>query len=407
MRQPFGTLSGLRILDLTQALAGPFCTQVLADHGADVVKIEPPVTGDMARMSGPFHPDDTARTESGYFHSINRNKRSVVIDLKSKDGRALLLRMLPDFDVLVENFRTGVMDRLGLSWETLHAINPKLVYGCVRGFGDPRLGSNPYIEWPAFDVVAQAMGGMIGITGEGPEAPTKVGPGVGDTVPALYLTIGILSAVLKARETGVGQFVDVAMLDAVLAVSERIVHQRSFGQVIAQPEGNHHPFIVPFGIFRAKDGHIALACHKDVFFQKFCTALGASDLTDNPILATAESRRTNRKEAIVLIGQLTERFTKAELQGRLGGIVPFGPVLRMDEIAEDPYFAAREMIVPIDVPPIGRPMHVAGVPIKFSETPGGVHMRGPKQGEHTNEILIALGINVDEIEDLRAAGTIA
>lgn len=406
MTPPFGSLAGLRVLDLTQALAGPFCTQILADHGADVVKIEPPVSGDMARMAGLFHPDDTARTESGYFHSINRNKRSVVIDLKAEAGRDLLLRMLPEFDVLVENFRTGVMDRLGLSWEKIHSINPRLVYGCVRGFGDPRMGDNPYIDWPAFDVVAQAMGGMIGITGEGPETPTKIGPGVGDTVPALYLTIGILSAVLNARQTGMGQFVDVAMLDAVLAVSERIVHQRSFGQVIAQPEGNHHPFIVPFGIFRARDGHIALACHKDSFFKQFCTALGAVDLVANPILATTESRRTNRKEAIALIGQVTEQFTKAELQERLGGLVPFGPVLRIDEIAQDPYFTAREMIVPIEVPPISSPMQVAGVPIKFSETPGGVHCRGPKQGEHTNEVLVALGIEIAEIESLRDVGAI-
>ena len=248
----FGPLQGLRILDLTHALAGPFCTQVLADLGADVVKLEPPQTGDMARLSGPFHPSDEERMDSGYFHSINRNKRSIVLDLKNEQGREILKALLPSFDVLVENFRAGVMDSLGLSYETLARKCPKLVYAAIRGFGDPRGGISPYVDWPAYDVVAQAMGGIIGITGTDAEHPTKVGSGVGDTIPALYLAIGILAAVLHAREKGHGQFVDVAMVDAVLGACERIVHQRSFGKVNAVPEGNHHPFITPFGIFPRK-----------------------------------------------------------------------------------------------------------------------------------------------------------
>jgi crotonobetainyl-CoA:carnitine CoA-transferase CaiB-like acyl-CoA transferase len=171
----FGPLQGLRILDLTQALAGPFCTQVLADLGADVVKLEPPLTGDMARLSGPFHPSDVEMMDSGYFHSINRNKRSIVLDLKNEQGKKILKSLLPSFDVLVENFRAGVMDSLGLSYETLALECPKLVYAAIRGFGDPRGGASPYVNWPAYDVVAQAMGGIIGITGTDAEHPTKVG----------------------------------------------------------------------------------------------------------------------------------------------------------------------------------------------------------------------------------------
>lgn len=401
-----GTLTGIRVLDLTQALAGPFCTQILADHGADVVKIEPPESGDMARLSGPYHLDDRLKTESGYFHSINRNKRSVVIDLKTSEGRALLLRMLPEFDVIVENFRTGVMERFGLSYETLREVHPKIVYGAIRGFGDPRSGESPYSNWPAFDVVAQAMGGMIGVTGPDAVHPIKVGPGVGDTVPALYLAIGILAAVLRARETGKGQFVDVSMVDAILAVTERIVHQNSFHKNVPVPEGNHHPFIVPFGLFSARDGHVALACHNDAFFGILCKAVGAEHLLDNPITATKESRTQNRAKAIDLVDEVTRRFTKAELNERLGGKVPFGPVYQIDEIARDPHFAVREMIAEIDCPPIREKMRVAGVPIKFSETPGSVRMRGPRQGEHTEEVLSKLGLSADEMKSLKVKGVI-
>lgn len=401
-----GALAGIRVLDLTQALAGPFCTQILADHGADVVKIEPPVSGDMARLSGPYHSDDRQKTESGYFHSINRNKRSVVIDLKTPDGRDLLLRMLPDFDVVVENFRTGVMDRFGLSYETLRAVHPKVVYGTIRGFGDPRSGESPYSDWPAFDVVAQAMGGMIGVTGADAVHPVKVGPGVGDTIPALYLTIGILAAVLRARETGQGQFVDVSMVDAILAVTERIVHQNSFGGKVALPEGNHHPFIVPFGLFSARDGHVALACHNDAFFGILCKSLDADAVLENPIVRTKESRTENRAAAIALIDEMTRRFTKAELNERLGGKVPFGPVYQIDEIERDRHFTVREMIAEIECPPIQGKMRIAGVPIKFSDTPGSVRTRGPRQGEHTAEVLAASGLSDAEMKSLKERGVI-
>jgi crotonobetainyl-CoA:carnitine CoA-transferase CaiB-like acyl-CoA transferase len=402
-----GTLAGIRVLDLTQALAGPFCTQILADHGADVVKIEPLVSGDMARLSGPFHPDDIEHLESGYFHSINRNKRSVTIDLKTEEGRDLLLRMVTKFDILVENFRAGVMDRLGLSYEEMRKINPRLVYGTIRGFGDPRSGRSPYSDWPAFDVVAQAMGGMIGVTGLDPEHPVKVGPGVGDTVPALYLTIGLLAAVLRARETGQGQFVDVAMVDAILAVTERIVHQKSFGKTVGRPDGNHHPFVVPFGIFAAGNGHVALACHNDTFFGIFCKALDATHLLEDPLLATKQARLDNKDRSIAMIEATTRRFTKAELKERLGGKVPFGPVYQMDEIEADPHFAIRNMILDLNCPPIRETVHVAGCPIKFSETPGVLRGPGPRQGEHTQEVLLSAGLTVQETERLRSKGIIS
>ncbi|HEY1426371.1 MAG TPA: CoA transferase, partial [Caulobacteraceae bacterium] len=320
-----GPLAGLKILDFTQALAGPFCTQQLSDLGAEVVKVEATDGGDLVRKSGPFHEADAEHRFCGYFQSVNRGKKSIAVDLKQADGVALIKRLVPEFDVVVENFRVGVLDRLGLSYETLAALNPKLVYAAIRGFGDPRTGRSPYVDWPAYDVVAQAMGGMIGITGTADGTPIKIGPGVGDTIPALYAALGIVSAVLHARETGEGQFLDVAMTDAVLGVSERIVHQHSFAHLVPGPEGNHHPFLLPFGIYPAADGFVALACPNDRFFRALVAALGGDDLANDPALATARLRAGHRERVVAGLSELTARYTKAELKARLGGVVPFGP----------------------------------------------------------------------------------
>lgn len=402
----FGALEGLRVLDFTQALAGPFCTQILADHGAEVIKIEAPDSGDFARDSGPFHAADIERKQSGYFHSINRNKKSISIDLKTAAGRAIVFKMLPQFDVVVENFRAGVMDRLGLSYEAMRANNPRLVYATVRGFGDARSGASPYTDWPAFDVVSQAMGGMMGITGMDRDHPVKTGPGVGDTIPALYLAFGILAAVLRARTTGQGQFVDVAMLDAVLAVSERIVHQRSFGKITAGPEGNFHPFLVPFGVYPAKDGHVAIGCPNDAFFRELCRGLDLIDLRDDPAVATTADRRACPDYVNGAVSARTAQLTKAELMARLGGKVPFGPVYDIDEIIADPHFAARDMLPEITCPGIPEPLRIAGVPVKFSRTPGGVKHRAPDHGEHTDPVLLAAGFTADEISAWRRDGII-
>ena len=269
----FGPLQGLRIFDLTQAWAGPFCTQVLADLGADVVKLEPPQTGDMARLSGRFHPSDREMMDSGYFHSINRNKWSIVLDLKNEEGKKIFKSLLPSFDVLVENFRAGVMDSLGLSYETLARECPsRSTPRSCRLRRSPRWGK-PLRELASLRRRSAGHGRNYRDNGYRHRASNQGCFGVGDTVPALYLAVGILAAVLHARAKGHGQFVDVAMVDAVLGVCERIVHQRSFGKVNAVPEGNHHPFIAPFGVLRAKDGAVSIACPSDEFFQALCEVL--------------------------------------------------------------------------------------------------------------------------------------
>jgi crotonobetainyl-CoA:carnitine CoA-transferase CaiB-like acyl-CoA transferase len=402
-----GPLKGLKVLDFTQALAGPFCTQQLSDLGAEVVKVEALDGGDLTRGSGPFHEADAEHRYSGYFQSINRGKKSIAVDLKSPDGVALIKRLVPSFDVVVENFRVGVMDRLGLAYETLAALNPKLVYAAIRGFGDPRTGASPYVDWPAYDVVAQAMGGMMGITGLAGGTPIKIGPGVGDTVPALYAALGVVSAVLHARETGEGQFLDVAMTDAVLGVCERIVHQHSFGHQTPGPEGNHHPFLLPFGVYPAADGFVALACPGDNFFRGLLGALGAPEVLNDPRFATPKARAANRAAVIAMLSGLTAALTKAELQQRLGGVVPFGPVLSIAEIAEDPHFAARGMLAQIEIDGLPQTLRVAGQPIKFAGTPAGVRSRAPDLGQDTAAVLREHGASDDDIGRWCAAGAIA
>ena len=398
----FGALSDIRIVDLTQMLAGPYGTMMLADHGAEVIKVESP-TGDMTRPNGPWHTDDAQKTHGGYFQSVNRNKKSIVLDLKSTDGRDALLALVRDADAITENFRVGVMEKLGLSYETLRQVNPKLVYGTLRGFGDPRTGHSPYAKWPAFDVVAQAMGGIMGITGPGPGHPTKVGPGIGDIVPGMMLAFGVLAAIHHARRTGTGQFVDVSMLDAVLAVCERAVYQHDITGTVPAPLGNGHPFMCPFGQFPAKDGHVTIAAPHQSFFERLCDLIDVPALKDDKRFASPELRGRHREVLEELLAAATSCFTKAELMQRLGRQIPFGPVMQMDEIAEDPHFAARDMIVPVEQPGSARATRIAGVPVKLSETPGGIHSRGPYLGEHTEEILRRAGLTDSHIDRLQAA----
>ncbi|TWS98344.1 CoA transferase [Reyranella sp. CPCC 100927] len=395
-----GALDGVRIVDLTQMLAGPYCTQMLADQGAEVIKVEP-IEGDQTRIVGPYRADDTLRAYGGYFASVNRNKLSVAIDLKTPEGRALLLRLTDSADAVVENFRTGVMDRLGLSYETLRARNPKLVYAAIRGFGDPRTGRSPYVAWPAFDVVAQAMGGVMGITGPDKDTPMKVGPGIGDLMPAVMSAFGIVSAILHASRTGQGQFVDVAMVDSVLSLCERIVHQHAFLDAVAVPEGNHHPFLCPFGMFPAKDGAVTIAAHSDVHWPILCRLIGLEHMLDDARFASVQDRRAHQAIILEVVSAFTRRHTKQELLGVLGGKVPFGPVYHVGEIIADPHFQVRDMVVEVEHPGCAAPVRIAGIPVKMSETPGSVRFRAPMLGEHTDRVLAAAGLSADEIAQHR------
>lgn len=406
-RERAGPLKGLVILDLTQMLAGPYCTMVLGDLGARVIKIESPA-GDHSRNFARLDDGGDPKGYGGYFQSINRNKESIVLDLKTEAARDVFRRLVTHADVVVENFRAGVMDGFGLSYEALRDINPRLVYGTLRGFGDARTGKSPYSDWPAFDVIAQAMGGFMGITGEKDGKPQKSGPGIGDIVPGVFLSVGILAAVLNARETGRGQFVDIAMYDGVLAMCERIVFQHSYLGQVPGPEGSGHPIFAPFGIFPAKDGFVTVACPTNKFWRTLAVKMDRPELAEDPEYATEHARTRNRPKIDAMVGEWTGARTKAELADILGGHIPFGPVNNIADIAADPHIAARNMLATVMQPGAEpRAVQIANTPIHLSETPGGVTQRSPLLGEDSDRVLGEFGYSDDEIAALRADGVIA
>ncbi|MCW5653376.1 CoA transferase [Hydrogenophaga sp.] len=401
-----GALKGIRILDLTHALAGPFCSQVLADHGADVIKVEP-LEGDFFRRVGPFRDDDQQHHYGGLFQACNRNKRSIAINLKHPDGQATLKTLVGQADALVENYRAGVLDKLGLGYESLRAIRPALVYTSVRGFGDRSGGASPYMDWPAFDIVAQAMGGWMGITGEDAQHPVKVGGGAGDTVSGLFAAFGTMAALWHARDTGEGQYVDVAMTDSILALSEMVVSQFSYRGVSPRPAGNGIPGLAPFGTIRVKDGIIAIAAPHDPQFRLLCELIGMPGLLTDPRFTTESLRWENNDALRALIESFTGTRTKLELRELFGGRIPFSPIYEAAEIFADPHFTIRGMLPQVEHPGSSTPVAVPGVPVKLSRTPGGVRHRAPLLGEHTRDVLSEAGLDTERIEALIGGGAIS
>jgi len=382
-----GPLDGVRVVDLTAMLAGPYSTMLLADLGAHVVKVEP-AHGDMTR-TGPSRDGDGPDALPGYFMSVNRGKRSVVLDLKADLDRAKFLDLVRNADIVVENFSSGVMDRLGLGYEVLSAENPRLVYAAIRGFGDVRTGDSPYREWPAFDVVAQAMGGFLGITGTPDGTPIKSGPGIGDLFPATLLAVGMLSALHHAQKTGQGQFVDVAMYDAVLSMCERIVYQHSYSGLVPTQQGNTHPMLCPFGVFRTADGWVSLAAApSDRHWTLLAEAIGRPDMATDERYATNNARVRHSSDVLTVLDEWLLARTTAEVLEAVGGKVPVGPVNSVVDIFADPHVRAREMLVEVDQPG-GDPVTIAGQPIKLTRTPSRVHGRGPLLGEHDVDDVIA------------------
>jgi len=383
---PSGPLVGVRIIDLTQALAGPFCTMLLADLGADVIKVEPP-HGDMARMVPPFAEDDDERAYGGYFASINRNKRSVVLDLKAPEGKAALLKLVDGADALVENFRAGVMDGLGLAYESMAARNPGLVYVAIRGFGDPRTGESPYVNWPAFDVVAQAMSGVVSFTGTAAGETVRVGPSVGDLYPATVAALGLVSALLHARQSGQGQFVDIAMYDALTALSEAAVYRYSYNGTVTRPTGNSHPQLSPFDIYPTADGACAIAAPTANHWAVLCRLIDRPELVDDERTKTNGHRMKNADFVRQVMTEWTSVRATADIVKLLGGRVPVGPVNNAPALYADPHLQARSMLVAVDHPGCDRPMVFPNSPIHCTATPTGAWRRAPKLGEHTDEVL--------------------
>lgn len=390
---PNGVLAGVRVLDLGRMLSGPYCTMMLADHGAEVIKIEG-ADGDTSRSNGPYRADDPAREWAGYFVSLNRGKKSIVLDLKSAHGKQTLIALVKTADVLFENFRPGVMERLGLGYEVLAGHNPKLVYATIRGFGDPRSGESPYNSWPSYDVVAQAMGGLTGITGPDADSPTKAGPGIGDIFSGALMAFGILAALRHAEATGEGQFVDIGMYDAVLSLCERIVYQHDYSGAVPRPEGNAHPLLAPFGMFRASDGHVALGIVDDRFWQILTEVMGQPALGTDPRFLSKADRSKNSEIVNSIVEGWTLQHSKQDLTLMLGGKVPFGPVNDVRDIFADPHVAARAMIETVPHPDPGMPgWRVAANALRFSRTPAPDPGSPPRLNENAGEILADLAGN--------------
>ena len=380
MTETTGILNGVKVLDLSRMLSGPYCTMMLADHGAEVIKIESG-TGDTSRANGPFRDDDPDHLWAGYFVSLNRSKKSVTLDLKTPDGKAAFCTLVRDADVLVENFRPGVMERLGLSYEYLATLNPRLVYGAVRGFGDPRSGQSPYADWPCYDVVAQAMGGLMAITGPDAASPTKVGPGVGDIFSGMMMAFGLMAALRHADATGAGQFVDVAMYDAMISLCERAVYLNDFTGTVPGPEGNNHPFLAPFGLFGARDGAVALGIVDDAFWRALAGVMQGDALVCDPRFSTRAARAENRQVLNTLVGAWTAQYSKAELTQKLGGLIPYGPLQTVQDMINDPHVAARNMLSTIANPDNpDRPWQVASNPLRFGAAPMPAAASPPKLG---------------------------
>jgi crotonobetainyl-CoA:carnitine CoA-transferase CaiB-like acyl-CoA transferase len=392
-----GPLDGLIVVDLTRVLSGPYCTMQLADMGARVIKVEQPGRGDDTRAWGP----PFIGAESAYFLSINRNKQSLTLDLKS--GRAVLERLLDRADVLVENFRPGTMERLGLGYAAVSARWPRLVYCSISGFGQ----TGPRRDQPGYDAVVQAEGGLMSITGEADGPAFRLGVAIADIVSGMFAAQGIALALLARARTGRGQHVDIGMLDSTAAL---LTYQAAIYFATGQPPtrmGNRHPTIVPYETFEASDGEFVLAVGSEGLWRRFCELLDAPEVAEDPRFATNRDRVSHYEILRPLLAERIRQRSRAEWMERLMAAgVPCGSVRDVSEVLRDPQMTAREMIAAVEHAAIGS-VQVLGVPIKLSETPGTVRTAPPTLGQHTDQILRTdLGFSDADITLLRQNGTV-
>lgn len=390
-------LEGIRVIDLTRVLAGPYATMVLADLGAEVIKVES-LTGDEARRFGPFKGD-----VSGYFQSVNRGKKSVAIDLKHPDGKALLMDLLAQSDILVENYRPGAMKRLGLDYETLRSVYPSLIYAACSGFGQ----TGPYSHRGAYDMIIQGMGGVISVTGEPDQPPVRVGISIGDLSASLFTAIGILSALHVRNQTGAGQMVDIGMLDCQVALLENAISRFDMNGEVPKPLGARHPSITPFQAFETSDSWLMLAIGNNVLWQKFCDVIETPWLTQDPRFSDNASRTDNHTALQnVLSPIIKQRTTPAWIDLLEPLDIPCGPIHDVQQVVEDPQVNARDMILQFTHPTAG-PLRMAGTPIKLTDTPGQISGIAPELGEHTDDVLTSiLNFSKQEIHKLRSQNII-
>jgi CoA:oxalate CoA-transferase len=390
-------LDGVVVLDLTRVLSGPMCTMFLADLGANVIKIEPYPNGDDARINQPF-----VNGESTYFMSLNRGKRSIVLNLKKKEGKDIFFKMVPKADILVENFRPGTMEKLGLGYETLQEINERLIYCSISGFGQ----TGPYRDRAAYDIVIQAMSGIMSINGQEDDPPTRVGASIGDIACGYSTAVGILGALYKKQKDGKGQRLDVAMLDCMVYTVENAIARYCATGEIPGRIGNKHPVTTPFDSFPTKDGYIVISASNNVLWERLCTALGVEYMIHDPRFETNALRSANSNELMpTLIESLSTKTTDEWMDILLKHSVPCGPINSIAEVVTDPQVLSREMIVELEHKKAGK-IRVTGVPIKYSETKCTVTVPPPFLGQHTDEILDELGFTGEEINSFKSANVV-
>jgi len=393
-----GALEGVRVLDLTIAYNGPFCTMNLADHGAEVIKIERPKIGDQTREWPPFK--DGA---SGYYAFLNRNKKGLTLNLRSEKGKFIFRELVKTADVVVNNFKPGTMEKLGIGYDVLREINPGIIYASSSGFGS----YGPLSNRPAYDNIAQALGGMMSITGYPDGPPVKIGPAVGDNFTGTYMSLAIAMALYRREKTGIGQELEVAMVDTVISILEGAVIQYTLKGEMNGRVGNIDPYTSPFDMYECKDGYIVIAAASQNLWEDLCRAMGKPELIDDPELLTTQLRVENYFTKLKpIFVEWTAGYMVAELQKilELKGI-PNAPVLNIEQMVNHPNTEAREMVVEVEDPVLG-PIRVPGVPIKMFGTPGSVSAPAPLLGQHNTEILASLGIEQEKIREFEEKGII-
>ena len=401
-----GPLAGVRVLDLSRILAGPWASQMLADLGAEVIKVERPGSGDDTRGWGPpYMPDRDGKpgSESAYFHSANRGKQSVCIDMSQPGGQELIRELARLADVLIENFKVGGLEKYGLDYESLHKINPGLVYCSITGFGQ----DGPYAARAGYDFMIQAMGGLMSVTGEADGQPMKIGVALADILTGLYAANAIQAALLHQRATGEGQFIDMALLDVqVAALANQAMNYLASG-VNPRRLGNAHPNIVPYQAFQTSDGYIILAVGNDSQFARFCALAGRPDLSADRRFRSNSARVEHRDLLVPQVAEIMrEKSSAAWLAALNSEGIPCGPINEIDQVFDDPQVRARGLQLQLDHPSAGSVASVAN-PIRLSRTPIDYRLAPPLLGQHTDEVLSRLlGLDAGRLEELRAGGVI-
>ena len=389
-------LDGLRVLDVTQVMAGPYCAMVLADLGADVIKIEPPAGDSSRQMPG------AVGTDSPSFNAVNRGKRSVVLNLKAREGREVFTRLVRSTDILIENYRPGVMDALGLGYEALAPLNPRLVYASISGYGQ----TGPERGKGGFDLIAQGVAGIMSVTGEPGGPPVKAGVPLTDLGAGLFALVGILAAVEHRHRTGVGQRVDTSLVDAGVALSVWEATEYFSGVGMPTALGSAHRMNAPYQAIRCADGYITLGAANERLFRRLCEVLGHTEWTDQPEFADNASRVKHREALAGRIESITSLQPRSHWLTLLESRdIPCGPINDYAQVFADPQVLAREMVVETKHPTLGH-LRTLGSPIKLSATPPDVSRRAPMLGEHTEQVLAHAGFSKDEIAALRQSGAV-